>query len=113
MVKHVSEVKLGRHEGHGVDGKDAKQRKLDRQHLVCTRDLNGDAHTELFVLVLWRNLLVLPDKETIAGGQDCSVRLELGPDLERAMTLNVPQSGVELEIRLEVTREKELDFHCV
>ena len=53
------------------------------------------------------------DEESTTRLQDAAIRPELRPDLEAAIPLDEAQRRVELEVRLEVLGERELNFHRV
>ena len=113
LVEDGAKVDLRRAESHCVDREAAQDAELDGQNLVCAGDLDWDPHRELFELVLWCLFIVLLDKVFVAGGENRSIRSELEPYLELASALDVAESWVELQVRLEILGEEELDLHRV
>lgn len=112
LVEDASEIDLRRRECYGVHSEDTKEAELDRENLIGPCDFHGNAHSEFFVFV-FRRIFVLLDQESTASLQNAAIWLQLGPNLERAIPLNEAKRGVELQVRLEVFWERQLDFHGV
>lgn len=55
----------------------------------------------------------MADEVAVALGQYRAIGLELGPDFELAVALDVPERGVELQVRLEISGVEQLDLHRV
>ena len=112
LVENTAKIDQRWCESYCIDSEDAEKAELDGEDLIGTGHLHRDAHGEFFVLIL-RWLLILLDEESTTRLQDAAIRPELRPDLEAAIPLDEAQRGVELEVRLEVLGERELNFHRV
>ena len=111
LVEDIHEINQGRGERDGVDREDGEDVELDGKHLVRTDDLDGDFHSEFFVFVFGRRLIVLLHQVLLAVREDSAVRSELKPDVESAFALDVAEGRIEFQVLLETSREEELQFH--
>jgi len=52
LIEHISEVYKWRIKCDRVNSENTQQRKLDRQNLISTSDLNRNSHREFLIFVL-------------------------------------------------------------
>ena len=95
-MKDLTKVNLRWSESDSIDSKYRKNTKLDWKNLISSSDLDWNPHCELFVLILWRRLIILLDKILVTLSENALVRSELEPYLEVPLTLNVAQGWIEL-----------------
>lgn len=108
LVEDISKVDKRRSEGYCIDGEHCKDVEFDWKHLVCTNNLNGDLHSELFIFILRRCLIILLHKVFLTISENSAIRSKLKPNVKGALALNVTESGIEFQILFEASREEEL-----
>jgi hypothetical protein len=111
LVEDIPEIYQRWRKSDSINRKHCEYVELDGQYLVGTDYFNGYFHSELFVFVLGRRLLVLLDQVLLAVREDGAVGAELQPDVEGSLALDVTQSRVELQVLLEAAGEEELQLH--
>ena len=74
LMEDIPEIYQGRGECDGVDREDGEDVELDGKHLVRSDYLDGDFHSEFFVFVFGRRLIVLLHQVLLAVREDSAVR---------------------------------------
>jgi len=104
-VEQRAKVRYLRLESHCVHRKHTSNIKLDREDLVSACYLDGDKHGVFIVWVQRRAFVVRLVHEVFGTvGKNGAVGLKFEPDFKGTISLDVAQSGVELQIGLEILR---------
>jgi hypothetical protein len=59
LVEDISEINQRRSEGNCIHSEDSEDVELNREYLICSNNFNGDFHSEFFIFIFRRSLIVL------------------------------------------------------